>query len=477
MTHLFVAGLFHETHTFLDEQTSLDSFEIRRGQELLGCKGDSSPMGGGLECFDSWGWNLTLGADYRATPSGTVKDEVVESFWNDVTEAWNPEVDAIFLVLHGAMTSETILDVEGDILKRFRALPGALNLSLFGVYDLHANFSLAMAEYADALVAYRNNPHTDAREASIRAAKLLRRSIETGVRPSIAYQPASLIWAPTATGTSDNPMAALESMAREIEAASESVWAANVNAGFSFADTPDTGVSFQLVTTNPESDSSILNQLVSLAEELNPNPPVLDEPLEKVMHRILNKPVSGLTVLVEPSDNIGGGAPGDMTGLLRALVEAEVSNAAICINDPQAVQSLHDGSRKIAIGGKGSRFDQGPLDLEVELISTSNGGFELEDKNSHLASMCGDDFEMGPCAVIRHKGLTILLTSRKTAPFDLGQWRSQGVDPEKLDLIVVKAAVAHRQAYDPIATRSFTVDTPGPCRSDLSQFKYVHART
>jgi microcystin degradation protein MlrC len=82
---------------------------------------------------------------------------------------------------------------------------------------------------------------------------------------------------------------------------------------------------------------------------------------------------------------------------------------------------------------------------------------------------------MGTSAVVRHGGLQILLTSRKTPPFDLGQWQSQGIDPAQLRAIVVKAAVAHRRAYDPITARSFTVDTPGPCRTDLSQFDYRHA--
>jgi microcystin degradation protein MlrC len=124
----------------------------------------------------------------------------------------------------------------------------------------------------------------------------------------------------------------------------------------------------------------------------------------------------------------------------------------------------------------GSRLDQGPLDLKVKLLSRSSGHFELEDKQSHLASMCGDFFEMGPCAVVQHGGVKILLTTNKTAPFDLGQWRSQGINPEKLNVIVVKAAVAHRAAYDPITARSFTVDSPGPCSSDLSQLPYRRVR-
>jgi len=63
---------------------------------------------------------------------------------------------------------------------------------------------------------------------------------------------------------------------------------------------------------------------------------------------------------------------------------------------------------------------------------------------------------MGPCAVIRAGGVTLLLTSRKTPPFDLGQYRSQGIDPEKFSFIGVKAAVAHRRAYDPIASPVLT---------------------
>jgi len=70
----------------------------------------------------------------------------------------------------------------------------------------------------------------------------------------------------------------------------------------------------------------------------------------------------------------------------------------------------------------------------------------------------------------------ILLTSRKTPPFDLGQWRSQGIEPEKLSVIGVKAAVAHRRAYDPIAGAHYTVATRGPCSSNLKQLPFRHVK-
>ncbi|MFV1967866.1 MAG: M81 family metallopeptidase, partial [Pirellulaceae bacterium] len=467
MPHIVIAGLFHETHTFLDDGTSLLDFEIRRGDQLRACTGDSSPMGAALAAFQSWNWNLTIGPDYRAVPSGTVRDEVVDAFWTDFKTAWDPDIDAVFLVLHGAMVSDSWLDVEGEILKRIRELPGASDKPIFGVYDLHANFSAAMAAKANALVAYRRNPHTDAREATVRAAQLLHRHIESGETPSIEHRSARRMWAPTVTGTADDPMRSLEKMARELERDNDSVWAANVAAGFAFADTPDTGVSFQIVTTQPDSDREFLDQLVAKARDFDALVTAADEAMGEVISRVVNDPVAGLTVLVEPSDNIGGGAPGDTTGLLRALVESQIANSAICINDPAAVARLmtrETGTQmRVSIGGKGSRLDAGPLDLDVELLSASEGRFELEDKQSHLASMSGDYFEMGPCVVVRHKGIRILLTSHRTPPFDLGQWRSQGIEPSELSVIVVKAAVAHRQAYDPITARSFSVDTPGPC--------------
>jgi microcystin degradation protein MlrC len=282
-----------------------------------------------------------------------------------------------------------------------------------------------------------------------------------------------LIWPPTGTGTANDPMLSLEAMARQFERENNSLWSMSIVAGFSFADTPDTGVSFVACTTDDA--AAQLESLAQRARELTHLGQITDPPADEVLVGLKPLP-EGLTVLVEPSDNIGGGAPGDCTGLLRALIRHGVQNAAICISDPQAVREIEAGARRIHLGGKGSRLDPGPVELEVELIALNDGRFELEDKNSHLASMCGDVFDMGRCAVVQHGGLTILITSVKTPPFDLGQWHSQGIAVEKLSVVAVKAAVAHRRAYDKIAARMLWVDTPGPCSSNLAALPYRHCR-
>ena len=496
------AGLFHETHTFVEGTTGLQGFAISRGEEMLRCQGDSSPLGGALESAQKFGWEILPTVDFRASPGALVEDEVVETFWREFEVRARPHlvgvqplgcsgepdtlkrelqpVDGIYLVLHGAMVSQSYPDVEGEILERIRRLPGAADLPIFGVFDLHANFTRRMAEHSNCLVAYRENPHADARQAAQDAAGLLDRSFSTGKVPRTFWAHPPLMWPPTGTGTTSEPMASLEQLARQIEAGSSDIWAANVAAGFSFSDTPDTGVSFTISTVGSEFETrEKLEQLSQLALHRKEQGNVTELPIESVLEKLFPLP-PGLTVLVEPSDNIGAGASGDGTGLLRAFVKYKLDNAALAINDPQAVlklQALAIGAKvTLAIGGKGSRLDAGPLALDVELVSRSDGKFQLEDKQSHLASIVGNSVDMGPTAVVRHEGIYILLTSNKTAPFDLGQWRSQGIEPAKLSVIGVKAAVAHRRAYDSIAKRMLWVDTPGPCSSNLTTLPYKKVR-
>ena len=488
MAHrVIIAGLFHETHTFLETGTSLAAFAERRGEEMSASRDDGSPLSGALEVATASGWQIVPAIDLRATPSGTVEDEVVERFWRTLHDAIERErsrgIDGLFLVLHGAMVSRSIGDVEGEILRRIRGSDGLAEVPICAVLDLHGNISRATAELAQGLVAYRCNPHTDARSAAIDAARLLDRLMCTGERARTVWRQVPVLWPPTGTGTDDDPMRQLEARAREIERAHPDILAVNVFGGFAFADTRDTGVSFTATTVGDSGRAA--QQLDTLAEWAIANRElgnVVEQPLADAMPSLLADVAAGRTpaLLVEPSDNIGGGAPGDGTSILRALLEARIEHSVVVINDPRAVAALADcavGARAtLAIGGKGSRMSEGPVSLEVELEGRSDGRFELEDRASHLASMQGVRIDMGPCATVRHDGVHIIVTSRKTPPFDLGQLRSQGIEPGKMSVIGVKAAVAHRRAYDAIAKASYSVLTPGPCSSDLTVFPFAKIR-
>ena len=483
---ILYAGFFHETHTFVDEVTPWADFDVALGNAVLAKRGDGSPTDGFLEEAARQGFEVVATLDARATPSGTVEDAAFETFWSEFSAraaaALAGGVEGIFLVLHGAMVTETWADAEGELLARIRALPGAGTVPIFGVLDLHANVSAKMCALANGLVMYRENPHTDAKDAARRGTALLGRCLRERQVPLMVWGRPPIVWAPPGTGTAVDPMRSLGLFAHTLEATEPDVWACNVAAGFSFADTPDTGASLSLVTVAPcEAARGWLRSGAELAWSLRERGDVRYPGVDDVVARVAAEgPQPGRILLVEPADNIGAGAPGDGTGILRALLAHRVANSLVVINDPRSVAALADlavgATREIAMGGRGSRLDEGPVTREVMLVSRSGGGFELEDKQSHLASMVGARFEMGPCAVVHTGGVTILLTSRKTPPFDLGQLRSQGLEPRDFAVIGVKAAVAHKRAYDPIARASYYVETRGPCSSNLGTFVWRKVR-
>lgn len=485
---VLVAGLSHETHTFVQGVTALADYRIRRGNQLFEADGDGSVLDGALTVARERGWEVLPVIEMDTMPAGTVADEVLETFWTAFQEAVEREraggIDGLYLIMHGAMVCRSFPDVEGEILRRIRRWEGGhgsllRDVPICGVLDLHGNYTEAMARYSSGLIAYRENPHTDARQAAMDGARLLDRLMQTGERPVTVYAHPPLVWPPTGTGTADEPMHSLEAKARQIERDNPDILAVNIFGGFSFADIPETGVAFSAVTVgDPQKARDLLRELSALTLSLKEKGCPVGLSIEEAMEQLAQHQ-EGPIILVEPSDNIGGGAPGDLTHVLQALVESGAPNAGVILNDPEAVLALWNlspGARKrLPLGGKSGEIGAEPITLDVEFVSKSDGRFTLEDRHSH-AAVWGAQVEMGPCAVVRHEGIVILLTSRKTPPFDLGQWRSQGIDPERLFAINVKAAVAHRQAYNKIAKASYTLDTPGPCAENLKRLPYKHIR-
>src|SRR5579885_2675937 len=108
---VLLAGIYHETHTFLNDLTQSGDFRVRRGAELLEAEGDTSTLSGALEVARTAGWEVLPVIDLMATPGPTVVDAVVEIFWAAFKETAEREVsqdiDGIYLALHGAMVSQS----------------------------------------------------------------------------------------------------------------------------------------------------------------------------------------------------------------------------------------------------------------------------------------------------------------------------------------------------------------------------------
>jgi microcystin degradation protein MlrC len=150
------------------------------------------------------------------------------------------------------------------------------------------------------------------------------------------------------------------------------------------------------------------------------------------------------------------------------------------IADYEAVAACWDAGEgatiRLNVGGKTDQWHGEPVAVAGTVRALSEGVFECELPDNHFASFYGNTIRMGRTAWLRVGGVNVVLTERKTPPFDLAQLRGVGVIPEQQKLIAVKSAVAYRAAYLPIAAGVVEMDTAGLCSANLARFPYRHLR-
>ena len=485
---VLLACFYHETHTFLSQKTGVEQFAeagIMIGRDLITNNIDNgSPTDGFLSCAAEQNWEIIPSIQMTASPSGTVTDEAIRFFDTHFFETFELEcqnLDGIFLVLHGAMVGESVNDVEGALLKEIhnRLKIKSIDIPVVAVIDLHANVSSDMTDFSTCIYSYRKNPHSDARDSAVDAARLLGQFMDDEQPVSQCHLATRYVIPPTGLGTALDPMKSVQERARKLESSDPDLLCINVMGGYAYADIPDCGFSINCCTRGPipVAKAYLLELLGVFEVHLRDAYPVEDS-LEDVLITIDQTPRSeGPVLLIEPADNIGGGAPGDGTGILGPLLATGRKGIVAIINDAEAAEFCHkvglDAQVNLRIGAKTDIYHGEPVLIDATVHHISDGKFDLENKKSHLASMMGIHINMGLSAVIMNAQATILLTSRKIPPMDLGQLHSQGITPEKADLIIIKAAVSHKDAYDPIAAASYYIDSDGLCSSNLNKLPYI----
>ncbi|MCA9987983.1 MAG: MlrC C-terminal domain-containing protein, partial [Anaerolineales bacterium] len=252
-------------------------------------------------------------------------------------------------------------------------------------------------------------------------------------------------------------------------------------AGFAYGDTPDTGPAVIVTTDNrPDLADQYARELANLLQtgyqQLPPPQAISPEAAVAAALAIPGAPI----ILVDSADNIGGGTPGDGTDGLRAMLSHDVADGCIVLADPEAVAACQErgvgATLTLTVGAKADSWHGQPVPVTGVVQALSDGEFDCELADNHFAAFYGRRIAMGPCAWLRVGGVNILLTTRKTPPFDLGQLRHIGIEPETQKMIVIKSAVAYRAAYLPIAAGVIEMDTAGLCTADLSRFPYQHWR-
>lgn len=475
-----IGGIVHETHSFAETRTTLADFEdqsLHYGDDIISAmSGTRSAIGGMLAGAEEHDWTLLPAAYGAAMPNGVVGEDAYETILHELLNRLETALplDGVLLALHGAMVTDDHVDPESHILEQVRGIVGPTTPIVVEL-DMHGNISAETVELADVLVAFDTNPHIDPHARGVETTTILDAIMRGDIRPTAAYSHPPIMLAPQATGTDDLPLRAVHERAADMEA-EDAVVCISVMAGFAYADTPFTGASI-IVTT--DADQPLAEQYAQeladlLMEHRDAALPEFLSPRDAVERAARSH--DGPIILVDSADNIGGGTPGDGTDGLRAMLDAGVEDGTIVLADPEAVATCWDAGEgadvTLDVGGKTDNWHGTPVTVTGTVKRRSDGVFECELPDNHFASFYGNTIHMGRTVWLRAEGVNIILTERKTPPFDLAQLRGVGVIPEEQQMIVVKSAVAYRAAYLPIAADVIEMDTAGLCSANLSRFPY-----
>ena len=472
---LIAGGIAHETHTFSSEPTTVDSFAVARGDELLAFAGTNHSVGGVVDACREAGIDLAPAMYAGGTSTGIPDRETFETLLGELCQriASALPADGIVLTLHGAMVAEDFPDAEAEIVHRVRELAGP-ETPIAVTLDLHANIGQAMVDAADVVTCYDTYPHTDAAERAREAVALLARVIRGEIRPTMALAKPPLMPVPQAMATAEGPFQTIFARAHEMEDSGAAL-TVTVAGGFPYADVPDAGVGF-LVTTDddPSAARRLADELAALAWSLREQLVVRNTPSAAAVAEAIACP-DGPVMLVDVGDNIGGGTPGDGTVLLAELLAQDAREATIVLADPEAVHAAFaagiGATVRLTVGGKTDRLHGEPVPVVGRVRLLGDGEWVHEGPEN-----AGVPAAMGRTAVLRCGGVNLILTSTKSMPGDQQQLKSVGIDPLRQHIIVVKAAVRWRGGFAPIAKHAIYADTPGLGSVDLSRFPFRHVR-
>jgi len=481
MTRKFVTGqISHETNAFSPIRTEIRHFQERgaiEGQGLLEVFGGTkTPVGGYIKFSQDVGAELLPTMSYSAVPSGLVAHEahvqMRDRLVDGIREAG--KVDAVLLALHGAMVTEGIPDAEGDILKHVREAVGP-GVPVVSTLDYHGNITDEMVAIADGLFGYNTYPHIDGYERALEAAEFAVGMLDGKVKPTsvVVRPPVAPGVVPARTGW--GPIKKLLEKAFEYEK-QPGVINVSVYGGFVYSDIEPAGLAFIATTQDDRAlAGKITVDLAKTSWDIRHEfvTPML-KPVDAVKHAMAA--ARGPVVLADVADNTGGGASGDGTEVLKALLDLGAKGAVvITIPDPEAVGEAYrvgvGGTFDTLVGGKIDDKHGAPVRMKGTVRILSDGRFV------HYGPMStGMVSHVGRTAVVVSGGVEIILNERRNQPVDPEAARSVGIDPAKRKIVVLKSAVHYRASYEPIAVEIVEVDGPGLASPNLSRFQFNHIR-
>lgn len=469
-----VAEIAQETDTFSPLSTTLQDFELHGlyfGEEVLERMPGVGPIGGFLDVVAEQGDAVTVVPIVRAAggAGGTITAETFEFLAARLVQGLKQALplDGVFLSLHGAAASAQADDVEGALLEMARTVLGS-TVPIVVALDHHANITQRMVTCANALVGHETQPH-DPPATGRKAARILFRMLRGEVKPTIGWRKIPMITPQDQFLTSEGPMKTWFGLARRMEQRGH-VLDVSPYPMQPWLDVAEGGWSVVVHTNNDAQLAHVLaaelaNQAWNLREEFWISARVA--PAEAVRRAAAMQ--RGLILLSDTGDSVYGGAPGDSTCLLRALLDQQIACPAfVPMVDAEALQAAHTagvGAQiTVDVGSKMDRRSSQPVRVTANVAAASNG-FTVD---LHDRGIC----DLGRTALLQVGEVFIaLLEHRSFAINHPVLYTHLGLDMADARMVVVKTA-SNFQFFSRWRTELIRVDSPGATQSDLTAFQW-----
>lgn len=472
MPKIMILECKQEVSTFNPHLSQYADFDVGVGADILAFhRGSPTEVGGALTVFDAR-VDIELVPVYSArsiTSGGTLSadgfNQIVHDFRGALADC--PVVDAVYFALHGAMCAENESDPEGFLLAEARKVVGD-DIPMVMSMDLHGIQTEKMVRLTNGFTAFHTYPHVDFYETGVRAAALLLRILDDGVKPIVARVPIPTLVRGdeliTATGVFGEAFRAAQALT-----ASGEVLTAGMFIGNPFTDVPELqSYSYVITDNDPETASKYALDMAAAfwknRARMQADLISVDEAMQMVTDT-----QAGTIILTDAADATSSGASGDSNVLLVALVEAGYTRKTLIpLVDPRAVDAAFDvGVGEFVETPVGGYFDSRftPLAIRARVKLLSDGVFINE---SH-----GTLWHGGRSAVLEFANHTLVITTRAVSLYDRSLFLAHGQNPQDFDVVVVKSPHCQPQFFDDWSVHNLNVDAAGSTSANLQSLGHT----
>ncbi|MDI6838600.1 M81 family metallopeptidase [Ciceribacter thiooxidans] len=383
-------------------------------------------------------------------------------------------LDGVYICNHGAMITTENRDPDAEIFEMVRSVVGK-DTPVVATLDLHGNVSDRMVAAVDLVIAYQTNPHVDMVARGREAAAALIEMLD-GLRPvaSIIRLP---VCPPTVTLlTEKGPYADLMKYG-QAKSGGE-IMNVSILGGFAYADTPKNGLCIIVTARSDRARAeAVARDIAETAwkdyRRYDPHLTSLDDAVAKAV-AVGENPDLPAVILADVADNPGGGANGNTTWILEALVSARAKGSVLGIfNDPllaQEAMQLGVGETFRAVFNRvePDRFSR-RFEANATIVRIRDG-----DCVGRRGFYANRRLNLGTTVLLDVEGVQVVVVSIRTQCADPVFLEMMGIDIAKARSVVVKSRGHFRAGFDEFfgPDQVVEVDAPGLSSPILSRFEF-----